>query len=142
MPGALLLHTHRPRAAFVPVISHRLHSMENLLLRQGDSSISLGQCRPAAASRARISLQSRPPARAVVCAHTLTRALLFRSCAPPGAIPQKNSLTIKSSSRAWTWKPSQIIFYVYEYASGDTGTLFSREKRSWRLNLAVAADVK
>ena len=77
-------------ASFVPVISHRLYSMENLLLRRGDSSISLGQRRPAhcnaAVQRAQLG--------------TLTRALFCRSCAPPGAVPQKNSLTIKSNSRA------------------------------------------
>jgi hypothetical protein len=46
--------------------------MENLLLRQGDSSINLGQRRPAALLRAH-TLQSRPPARVVVRARWRAR---------------------------------------------------------------------
>jgi hypothetical protein len=102
--------------------------MENLLLRRGDSSISLGQRRPAhcnpAVQRAQLG--------------TLTRAFLQVLCATRSCSAKKqfdNQKQLKGSARARareqqaaTWKRSKRMFYVYEYATGDTARCFQEER--------------
>jgi hypothetical protein len=76
-----------------------------------------------------------------LCTHVDARAFVQVLCATR-SYSAKKQFDNQKQLEGIDVEASQIIFYVYEYASGDTGTLFSREKRSWRLNLAVAADVK
>jgi hypothetical protein len=77
-----------------------------------------------------------PPSSARLC--TLTRAFLQVLCATRSCSAKKqfdNQKQLKGSARARareqqaaTWKRSKRMFYVYEYATGDTARCFQEER--------------